>query len=128
MARSDSRAFDVRRRNSDSGVVMRMSDGSRWNLARSAAGVSPVRNAIVDPILHQIGNLLGRTLESEMATGASEFREQLPQCRTLLSDKSHDHLGTAAGCLVGAWVGEILGRQVLVQRQMREVVSAEPQR
>jgi hypothetical protein len=38
-----SRAFDVSRRNSDSGVVMRMSAGSRWNRARSPAGVSPVR-------------------------------------------------------------------------------------
>ncbi len=46
IARSASRAFDVRSRYSDSGVVMRMSAGSRWNRARSIAGVSPVRTAI----------------------------------------------------------------------------------
>ena len=45
-ARSASRAFDVRSRYSDSGVVIRMSAGSRWNRARSIAGVSPVRTAI----------------------------------------------------------------------------------
>ena len=39
-------AFDVSSRNNDSGVVIRMSAGVRWNLARSAAGVSPVRTAI----------------------------------------------------------------------------------
>ena len=42
-ARSRSRAFEVSSRNSDSGVVIRMSAGSRWNRARSAVGVSPVR-------------------------------------------------------------------------------------
>ena len=42
-ARSRSRAFEVSSRNSDSGVVIRMSAGSRWNRVRSAAGVSPVR-------------------------------------------------------------------------------------
>ena len=42
---SASCAFDVSRRYSDSGVVMRMSAGSRWKRARSAAGVSPVRTA-----------------------------------------------------------------------------------
>jgi hypothetical protein len=41
-----SRAFEVSRRNSDSGVVIRMSAGSRRNFARSSAGVSPVRIAI----------------------------------------------------------------------------------
>ena len=41
--RSRSRAFEVSSRNSDSGVVIRMSAGSRWNRARSLAGVSPVR-------------------------------------------------------------------------------------
>ena len=45
-ARRLSRAFDVSSRNSDSGVVIRMSDGARWNFARSEAGVSPVRTAI----------------------------------------------------------------------------------
>ena len=45
--RSRSRAFDVSSRNSDSGVVIRMSAGSRWKRARSAAGVSPVRIDIV---------------------------------------------------------------------------------
>jgi hypothetical protein len=44
--RSTSRAFDVSSRYSDSGVVMRMSAGSRWNFARSLCGVSPVRIAI----------------------------------------------------------------------------------
>ena len=44
--RSASRAFDVSSRYSDSGVVMRMSAGSRWNRARSLCGVSPVRMAI----------------------------------------------------------------------------------
>ena len=39
--RSASRAREVSSRNSDSGVVIRMSVGSRWNLARSRAGVSP---------------------------------------------------------------------------------------
>jgi hypothetical protein len=39
-------AFDVSSRNSDSGVVIRMSAGVRWNFARSDAGVSPVRTAI----------------------------------------------------------------------------------
>ena len=43
---SRSRAFDVSSRNSDSGVVIRMSAGSRRNRARSVAGVSPVRMAI----------------------------------------------------------------------------------
>ena len=41
--RSRSRAFEVSSRNSDSGVVIRMSAGSRWKRARSLAGVSPVR-------------------------------------------------------------------------------------
>ena len=40
-----SRACDVSSRKSDSGVVIRMSAGSRWNRARSRAGVSPVRTA-----------------------------------------------------------------------------------
>ena len=80
--------------------------------------VESVRNAIVDPILHQIGNLLRRTFEGEMATGAGELREQLPQRWTLLSDKSHDHLGSASGGLVGARVGEVLRRKRLVERQM----------
>ena len=44
--RSASRAFDVSSRYSDSGVVIRMSAGSRWKRARSAAGVSPLRTAI----------------------------------------------------------------------------------
>ena len=44
--RSASRAFEVRSRYSDSGVVIRMSAGSRWNRARSLCGVSPVRMAI----------------------------------------------------------------------------------
>ena len=44
--RSASRAFDVSSRYSDSGVVIRMSAGSRWNRARSLCGVSPVRIAI----------------------------------------------------------------------------------
>ena len=39
-------AFDVSSRNSDSGVVIRMSAGARWNRARSVAGVSPVRTAM----------------------------------------------------------------------------------
>ena len=41
--RSDSRAADVSRRNSDSGVVMRMSGGRVTSRRRSGAGVSPVR-------------------------------------------------------------------------------------
>ena len=43
MVRSVSRAREVRRRKSDSGVVMRMSGGLRSMAARSFAGVSPVR-------------------------------------------------------------------------------------
>ena len=43
--RSSSRACDVRRRKSDSGVVIRMSGGSRSIAARSFCGVSPVRTA-----------------------------------------------------------------------------------
>ena len=45
MPRSDSRAADVRSRNSDSGVVIRMSPGRRANSRRSSAGVSPERIA-----------------------------------------------------------------------------------
>ncbi len=45
--RSASRARLVSRRNSDSGVVMRMSGGRRVNARRSSAGVSPVRIATV---------------------------------------------------------------------------------
>jgi hypothetical protein len=41
--RSDSRACEVSSRNSDSGVVMRMSGGVRRNRRRSSAGVSPDR-------------------------------------------------------------------------------------
>jgi hypothetical protein len=41
--RKDSRAAEVRMRNSDSGVVIRMSGGVRAKLRRSSAGVSPVR-------------------------------------------------------------------------------------
>ena len=37
----------VSSRYSDSGVVIRMSAGSRWKRARSTAGVSPVRTATV---------------------------------------------------------------------------------
>jgi hypothetical protein len=44
---STSRAREVSSRNSDSGVVMRMSAGSRRNRARSRAGVSPVRTDTV---------------------------------------------------------------------------------
>jgi hypothetical protein len=43
---SASCAFEVSSRNNDSGVVIRMSAGDFWNLARSPAGVSPVRTAI----------------------------------------------------------------------------------
>ena len=43
--RSDSRAGEVSSRNSDSGVVIRMSGGRRANRRRSSAGVSPVRIA-----------------------------------------------------------------------------------
>src|SRR2546427_102734 len=39
--RSASRAFDVRSRDSDSGVVMRMSARWRWKRARSAASRAP---------------------------------------------------------------------------------------
>ena len=42
---SASRALEVSMRNSDSGVVMRMSDGVLMNARRSAAGVSPERTA-----------------------------------------------------------------------------------
>ena len=45
--RSDSRAADVSSRNSDSGVVTRMSGGVRLKLRRSSAGVSPVRDPTV---------------------------------------------------------------------------------
>ena len=45
--RSDSRAWLVRIRNSDSGVVMRMSGGVRPNRRRSSAGVSPDRTPTV---------------------------------------------------------------------------------
>jgi hypothetical protein len=41
------RAFEVRSRYSDSGVVMRMSGGVRAIRARSPASVSPVRRATV---------------------------------------------------------------------------------
>ncbi|PSK61906.1 hypothetical protein B0E53_06188 [Micromonospora sp. MH33] len=41
--RSESRAAEVSSRNSDSGVVMRMSGGVRAKARRSSAGVSPVR-------------------------------------------------------------------------------------
>ncbi len=44
-SRSVSRAFEVSIRNSDSGVVIRMSGGRRTMRARSAVGVSPVRTA-----------------------------------------------------------------------------------
>ena len=43
--RSVSRACEVSRRKSDSGVVMRMSGGVRSIRRRSSAGVSPVRTA-----------------------------------------------------------------------------------
>ena len=43
--RSASRAAEVSSRNSDSGVVMRMSAGLRANARRSSAGVSPERIA-----------------------------------------------------------------------------------
>src|SRR5438552_305695 len=45
-ARSASLALDVSSRYNDSGVVMRISSGSRGSRARSAAGVSPVRMAM----------------------------------------------------------------------------------
>ncbi len=45
--RNRSRAFEVRSRYKDSGVVINMSEGRRRNRARSAAGVSPVRMATV---------------------------------------------------------------------------------
>ena len=48
---SRSRALDVSSRYSDSGVVIRMSAGSRWNFARSLCGVSPVRIAMVGVLL-----------------------------------------------------------------------------
>ena len=41
--RSESRACEVSSRNSDSGVVIRMSGGVRRNRRRSSAGVSPER-------------------------------------------------------------------------------------
>ncbi len=43
--RSASRALEVSRRNSDSGVVIRMSGGLAASRRRSSAGVSPVRTA-----------------------------------------------------------------------------------
>ena len=45
--RSASRAAEVSSRNSDSGVVIRMSAGRRANALRSSAGVSPERIATV---------------------------------------------------------------------------------
>ena len=45
--RSDSRAAEVRSRNSDSGVVTSTSGGVRLKLRRSSAGVSPVREPTV---------------------------------------------------------------------------------
>jgi hypothetical protein len=45
--RNVSRAADVRSRNSDSGVVTRMSDGCLESRRRSSTGVSPERTAVV---------------------------------------------------------------------------------
>src|SRR5207249_8839771 len=44
--RRASRALEVRIKYNDSGVVIRMSDGSRWKRARTEAGVSPLRTTM----------------------------------------------------------------------------------
>ncbi len=67
--RSDSRARDVRSRNSDSGVVIRMSGGCRRKRRRSSAGVSPERIADVDVGLGQ----------AEAGRGVPDAGQRCPQ-------------------------------------------------
>ena len=63
-----------------------------------------------------------------MAPRTRKPGEQLPQCWLLLPDEPDDHLGPAACRLDRAWVREVGGRELLVERQMRKIVSAKPQR
>src|SRR5689334_4803208 len=56
---------------------------------------------------------------------AGEVGEQLPQSRLLAPHQADDHLGAAARGLDRAGVGEVLDRQRLVERQVREIVPAE---
>jgi hypothetical protein len=65
------RAFEVKSRNSDSGVVIRMSAESRRNRARSPGGVSPVRIAISGIVT---GTSIRRATLATPASGARRFR------------------------------------------------------
>src|SRR5262245_22427833 len=58
--------------------------------------VEPISHAAADPVLHEIGHLLRRSFEHEMAARAGELCQQLAKRRAMLSDKSDDHLGAAA--------------------------------
>ena len=89
--------------------------------------VEAVGNAVLHPILHEIGHLLRRALESEMPPRAGELGQQLPQCRLLLTHETNDHLGAAARSLDRLRVGKIGRRQFLIQRQMRKIVPPESQ-
>ncbi len=60
-----------------------------------------------------------------MTAGAGEVAQQLAQGRFLAAHQADDHLGAAAGGFDQSGIGEVLGRQGLVQWQVGEVVAAE---
>ncbi len=87
--------------------------------------VKSVAGAIVEPVLEQIGDLLRRSRRDEMSPCAGHIAQQLTQGRLLAANEADDHLGAAACRLDLGGIGEILGRERCVQRQMGKVMPAE---
>ena len=90
--------------------------------------VEAIGRAIVEPFLHQIGDLLRRAREGVMPTRTGESRQQLPQGGLLPTHQLQDDFGPAARRFHGARVGEIVRCEGRIQRQMREVMPPETAR
>ena len=98
------------------------------NCAGRSGGMmlKPSRGSLGEPILDQIGDLLRRAGGGEMAAGAGEVTEQLPQCRPAPPHQVQDNLGPAARRLYRAGLREVRRRQRAVQWQVRKITPAEP--
>ena len=99
-----SRAFDVSIRYSDSGVVMRMSGGSRSSFCRSDDGVSPLRT----PTVTSGGSSPSRRAVWVMPTrGLRRFRST-----STPSALSGETYSTRVRCLAGGWSVELISRSI----------------
>ena len=90
--------------------------------------VEAVCCAAMEPVHHQVGDLLGRAGRDEVPPRAGQIAEELPQRRLFSPDKADDDFRPAARCLQGRGIREVLGGQGRVERQVREVMSAKPAR